>query len=159
MIHHVKENLLKSDCRVIGHQSNCNMGFGSGIAGQIKEHYPEAYNVFKEDRRTPNEKLGSYSYAFCPNSKLGDKIVYNLYGQLYYGRNPDIVYTDYQALDKALNRMLYNIELKYGRDIKVGLPFLIGCGLGNGNWLEVCNIIEKASKNSGVDIYLYEYTP
>lgn len=160
MIHHVQGNLLTSDCRVIGHQSNCLMGFGSGIAGQIRVMYPEAYEAFKNDTRTPEEKLGLYSWTHCSDKGYGEKVIYNLYGQYYYGgKDPKGFDTDYEALGHALNRMVYNVGLKFGKSTKIGLPYLIGCGLAGGDWNVVSGIIEKVSNLNKHDIWLYEYTP
>jgi len=153
MIHHIKANLLTSDCDVIIHQSNCQMGFGSGIAGQIRQIYPEAYEAFKADTREPTMKLGFYSDAIS-----NGKHIFNMYSQYNYGRDTSVVYTNYDAITHGLNQILPVVKSLYP-EAKIGLPYLIGCGLANGDWNKVRLIIEKASKTHEVDLYLYEYQP
>lgn len=153
MIHHIKGNLLTSDCDVIIHQSNCQMGFGSGIAGQIRQQYPEAYEAFMADTREPTMKLGFYSDAIS-----NGKHIYNMYSQYNYGRDTRVVYTNYDAIAFGLDQII-PVVIAENPEAKIGLPYLIGCGLANGDWNKVRLILEKASKLHGVDLYLYEYTP
>lgn len=154
MIHHIKGNLLTSDCKVIIHQSNCQMGFGSGIAGQIRQQRPNAYEAFKNDKRTPMEKLGGFSVGIDDG-----KVTYNMYSQFKYGMESGVVYTDYSAFRYGLKLILDEIKQSYGVDVKIGLPYLIGCGLARGDWNIIKGIIEEASNEYGVDLYLYEFTP
>jgi len=155
MIYHVKGDLLASDCNFIGHQSNCLLGFGSGIAGQIRKQIPEMYEVFKNDSRKPEDKLGSLCYT-----KTNFGWGFNLYGQFNYGGfHTGKIDTIYVALEQAIDQMLIIIPRLYPDRIKVGLPWLIGCGLAGGNWQKVYKIIETQSEKHGIDIHLYEYTP
>lgn len=158
MIHHIKGNLLISDCKYFIHQSNCHGGFGSGIAGQIRNIYPNAYKSFVADKRSPEHKLGSYSFALDSN-----KYIFNMYGQFYYGADPTVVYTDYNAFEKGLNACIINIKFLTLEDPdgnnKIGMPYLIGCGLANGSWTIVSEIIERIATRHGVDIFLYEFIP
>jgi O-acetyl-ADP-ribose deacetylase (regulator of RNase III) len=61
MIHHVKGDLLASDCNFIGHQSNCLLGFGSGIAGG---DWDRVYKIIE----TQSEKHGIdiHLYEYTP---------------------------------------------------------------------------------------------
>ncbi|MGA8944018.1 MAG: hypothetical protein WB502_15090 [Thermoactinomyces sp.] len=65
MIYIQQGDLLQSDCTVIAHQCNCFATMGAGIAKQIKERYPEAYEA---DRNFPipigiRKRLGHFSKA------------------------------------------------------------------------------------------------
>ena len=154
MVHVIDGNLLESDCTVIGHQCNCQGVMGSGIALQVKQQLPGAYRAFAADRRRPEEKLGSLSVGFEEIGRFS--AVFNLYGQLYYGRDPKVVYTRYPALKLAINQMLSE-TMKLGASMKVGLPFNIGCGLANGDWPTVLAILEGLSTKHGIDIHLYRF--
>ena len=155
MLHHVQGNLLTSDCNVIGHQTNCMGVMGSGIAPQINKVFPLACRIYFADKRPPEEKLGTFLIG-------ADTFVdvMHLYGQLGYGREK--VQTNYTAFTSALDGALEKIISGYKnttRKIKIGLPYLIGCGLGGGDWSIVEKIISDASEKHTVDIWLYEYTP
>ena len=59
MIHHVKGNLLDSNCDYICHQVNCQGVMNSGVAKQIREKWPEVYesyvNFYNKLRKHWNE--------------------------------------------------------------------------------------------------------
>lgn len=160
MIHHVQGNLLTSDCNVIAHQSNCKMGFGSGIAGQIRHTFPAALKAFMEDDRTPEKKLGHYSYGFQKESSTH---IFNLYGQLDYGKTGRL-YTVYPALEKAVCAMLFTLDMskKVNPEIKykIGMPWKIGCDRAGGDWHNVVYpmLVQRFNEN-GRELWLYEYNP
>ena len=143
----VQGDLLKSDCQVIAHGCNCYAVWGAGIAKQIKELYPFAYDadrdfLFKSPVR---DKLGNISFSRVwkeDGSLKSDCFVYNLYTQLGYGR--DRVYVDYDAVMSSFILMKLNLKqnpLWFYDDVKIGIP-KIGCGLAGGNWELVKSIIE-----------------
>lgn len=158
MLFHVKYDLLKSNCNIIMHQANCFSTMGAGIAKQIKEKFPEAYKADLDDPRTPKEKLGSFSCAICDNDKL---IVINLYGQYNYGSNPHTCYTDYVALTTAIRSAIEAIKSSSRdmKDIKIGLPYKMGCALAGGHWPTVVGILENISIDMNVDLWIYQYSP
>ena len=47
MIKHVKADIFTTDCDIIVHQVNCYGVMGSGIAKQVKERYPDVYDIYK----------------------------------------------------------------------------------------------------------------
>lgn len=167
MIHIQNGNLLRSDCDIIAHCCNCQGGFGSGIAGQIRKEFPYAYQAFSEDTRKPDEKLGTYTIGLPfdqVNSSL-DNIknydIFNLYGQLSYGPG-DKQYVDYKALESSMILMMEKIDAwkkQSTRQFKIGMPYLIGCALAGGTWTVVEDIILNVSEQFHQDIYLYKYNP
>lgn len=138
MITYVKGDLLKSDCDVIAHQANCFRVMGAGIAKQLRVLYPEVVRIDAMDRRDPHQKFGSFTSTTVTHSESGNSLrVYNLYGQLNYGRSRIKPYTDYQALTSALEQMKKDLEVHYTQDtikaLKIGFP-RIGAGLAGGDW-------------------------
>lgn len=151
MITHKKGNLLTSDCTVIMHQANCFSVMGAGIARTIADIYPAAKKADLNFPYSPEERLGKYSLA-----KTKNKVIVNLYGQYKFGRG---LQTDYKALEKSLDSFFTDVKednLKIG---KVGIPYLMGCGLAGGDWKIVSEILYNQSEKHGVEIYTYEYTP
>jgi O-acetyl-ADP-ribose deacetylase (regulator of RNase III) len=154
MIYHLKGDLLNSDCNIIVHQANCYKKMGAGIAKQIKNAFPEAYQTDVNYPHSPDERLGKISCAFSPNH--GGKYIVNLYGQKeWWGTGCK---TNYRAFELGLEETmkLVNQLKQKGVLVKIGLPYLIGCGLAGGDWNVVKIIIERVSKKFGHDIYLYE---
>ncbi len=154
MILNVKGDLLKSGMDVLAHQSNCKMGFGSGIAGQIRAVFPYAYEAFMNDKRKPHEKLGTFSLGH----HFQGPMIFNLYGQMDYGREKK-VYTDYDALESAFEMMMdyvINFEKEKRISVTIGIPKYMGCGLAGGDWSIVEEIIDKLTDKYYHTIYIYE---
>jgi O-acetyl-ADP-ribose deacetylase (regulator of RNase III) len=159
MIEIIHGDLLQSDCTVIGHQTNCLSTMGSGIAKQIAAMYPEAARADKQYPEQPKNRLGKCSYAVCSRPDGETVVIFNLYGQYDYGRQPARVYTNYDALRSALNQMMLTIaEMEKSGElttVKIGLPYRIGAGLAKGDWNTIEKIIQEVSEQYGRTIYLY----
>jgi O-acetyl-ADP-ribose deacetylase (regulator of RNase III) len=158
MLHVCDGDLLQSDCTVIIHQANCFSSMEGGIAKQIKRLYPEAYDADMQDPRSPEERLGSFSYAVIRRDL---RLIVNLYGQYRYQGTAGEVLTDYGALEKGLRACLNQLDKIREKEglhrvpEKIGLPFGIGCGLGGGDWETVRRILAMVSRDTGKPLYLY----
>ena len=145
------EDIFKSYANILGHQVNCQGKMASGIAKSVAENYPKAYKeymrLFMEDKSDIN-KLGKCQIVDC-----GHKMIANLFGQRYYGRNKNTVYTQYDKIEEALVTLK---EFAKENNMVVALPFKIGCSLGNGDWdNKVLPRINRAFKDYYVVIYRY----
>lgn len=132
---------------IIGHQVNCRGTMGAGLAKLIKDTYPFVFKQYKAacDLMKPHKLLGECQIVWHSKGKG----VANLFAQLNYGRSKDI-YTDYNALRKAL------VELKHISEVNsvtVALPYNLGCGLANGEWSVVMQIIEEVFSDNEVTLY------
>jgi O-acetyl-ADP-ribose deacetylase (regulator of RNase III) len=127
----------------IAHGANCFSTMGAGIAKQIAEQFPEAYEADVDYSHSADVyKLGYFSST---STEYG--AILNFYTQFLPG--PNFEYT-------ALRLCLDNLEqLVHERNLEtfiLGLP-LIGCGIGKGNETVVKDILE----DSGLHIILVEY--
>lgn len=145
-------DLLEGDFDAIVHQANCQIRMRSGVAKAITDMYPE---VRTADEEFPTEKgyarLGHCSLAFVEHKKTGKELVVgNLYGQLYYGGVPGVVYTQYKHLADALKQFVGSLRSvrpnKTG--LKIGIPFRMGAGLAGGKWADIYDIIEKVANDN-----------
>lgn len=129
MVEVIEGDLLDIKEGILLHQVNCMGRMGSGLAGYIRRKYPKVYDEFKEkSENTPREEL----YGQVQSVKLGDKLfVVNSYSQKYYGRSRDVKYTNEEML---INNIKKTVEVGTSKGLKVYIPYLIGCGLGNGDW-------------------------
>lgn len=172
MVSLVRGNVLKSDCNIIAHGCNCSMGYGAGFAYQVKQVYPEAYNVFMSDTRKPEDKLGRFTYVPINRGKIYKNfsilfndspihsntiIIFNLYQQLEYGKRGK-QYIDYNAFKKSLEHMS-NILPELSRIYKlpytkVGLPSGIGSTNAGGDKQVIHSIIDEVFNHK--EVYLYE---
>lgn len=152
----VKGNLLDSDCNVIAHGCNCFNTMGAGIARQIREKYPLAFEADRATKCGDRNKLGHYSFVAITGYPV---IIFNLYIQYGYGRERP--YLDYDALESALRGMRKHLECMCTDNLctcfaeghwKIGMP-KIGCGPAGGDWSRVENIIDDVFYDT--DIYVY----
>lgn len=152
MIVIVNEDLLKSKEEIIGHQVNCQGVMRSGIALQIKNKFPEAYNSYIKKVKSfsnVNNLLGEVDFA---KVKPNNRIIANLFGQKYYGYDRDIQYTDYDALIKCLSKLK---DYAQKNNLTVALPYNIGCDRGGGDWNYVYSIIDKIFEDYEITLYKY----
>lgn len=136
------EFFKQGEFKAIAHGCNCFSTMGLGVAKQIRDNFPEAFEVDKRDSRPPIKRLGSFSKT---DVKFGK--IYNLYTQLEPGRN-----FEYCALKQSLKWLeTDSLENEYTIPT-IGIP-LIGAGIGGGNW----NVIKEIFEQSPLNFIAVEY--
>lgn len=142
----IKGNLidahLNNEVDYMFHCCNCQKNFGSGIALEVKNRIPAAYEA---DLASGDDMLGEFTTGGG---------VYNLYGQKYYGRygsyyqefNRQI---DYNAYRRALYNALADIAGEEGdlKNVVLGFPYKIGSDRAGGDWDTVKKITEDMVSN------------
>jgi O-acetyl-ADP-ribose deacetylase (regulator of RNase III) len=133
----IKQNILEINSPgVICHQVNCKRVMGSGLALQIRNKWDFVYDAYmnKDDWSLGNCQIVAVSK---------DLYVANLAGQNGYGKTG--CHTDIRGLGAALLQAnLFALKNK----IPIYIPYMIGCGLGGGDWDEVLEMIEKISPDA-----------
>ncbi|BAV80825.1 putative phosphatase [Vibrio phage RYC] len=135
---------VDKDCQLLLHVANCQGKMASGIAKEIRERVPEAYNVYKEVEEERGLTLGTVSSA---------KGVVNLHAQKYYGYDGER-YLDYEALAKSLERVKEVLDtsgIKSGA--KIAVPHLMGCDRAGGAWKIVEAMLEHYLGEHQINIY------
>jgi O-acetyl-ADP-ribose deacetylase (regulator of RNase III) len=151
MIHTKNINIFDCVAQAIIHQANCQTTMGSGIAKQIREKYPEAYEVDCKTVRGDITKLGSFSWVKARDGKH----IYNCYSQFRYGKEQR--HTDYEAVYTGLSRI--EEHAKSMNLTSLALPYKMGCALGGGSWRIVNAIIEDIFEENQIDLYICRYEP
>ena len=156
MVDHVIGNLLTSNCEYICHQVNCQGRMGSGIAKQIREKWPEVYEVYSDHCNgwfSPGDERRQLLGSIDMVHRHDDHTMYiiNMYSQQYYGYD-GTRYTSYDAFSDALNE----IKNQVPRGSSIGFPHGIGCGLGGGNWQVISALIEEILGDD-YNVYIYKY--
>jgi O-acetyl-ADP-ribose deacetylase (regulator of RNase III) len=122
---------------MIVHGCNCHHTMGSGIARQIRERYPQAYEADRETNQGDRNKLGTVSVAIGIN-KLGSAfVIINAYTQFNFNSGALNDVFEYDAFQNILN----GIARDAGPSMHIGMPY-IGMGLAGGNKERILNIIE-----------------
>lgn len=144
----INENILNASENVIAQQCNTKGKMGAGLAWQIVKKYPKVYGDYQK-------YLDIYQYPLgnILNIEVGEnKIISCLFAQDDYGRSKK-VYTNYRALEECLTKLnIYAINNKYS----IAIPWGIGCGLANGDWKTVLDIIDRVFVNNYVMIYKWD---
>jgi len=151
IIEHVG-NLLDVTKGIIVHGCNCQGVMGSGVAKSIRDKWPSVYNAYNDhynfeglhlgdtipvcgERNTNSIHISKYTHQLPE-----ELIVVNAMTQYEYGGVKGVVYVDYDAVAACFSC----IKL-LARDTGLPVHFpLIGCGLANGDWNIVSEIIESA---------------
>lgn len=140
MLKRIKGDLIKlaknGEFDVIVHGCNCFCIMGSGIARQIKEQYPEAYEADCATIKGDKSKLGDFTFADTDDGF----IIVNAYTQYDFNRAGETVdHFDYDAFESVLNALSEDMG-----DLRFGFPY-IGMGLAGGNKEKILELLEKFS--------------
>lgn len=130
-------NILDVTGGIIVQQVNCQGVMGAGLAKQIRQKYPRVYEHYSGVcGMADSPLLGVVCYVRVSPTLL----IASVFGQEFYGRNPNIVYTNYDALRTGLADVAV-VAKALGSQVYA--PHGIGCGLANGDWNVVLSIIEE----------------
>lgn len=143
MIKIVNGNLLNCTEDIIIHQVNPFGTMGSGVARQLADKYKgleENYNLFCNSKNYDYNKLQGEVFKI----NIDNKIICNMFSQM-----PDFT-TDYPVMKKAL-KIIKNMAKDL--DLTVCMPYKIGCGIANGDWEIVEQIIADIFDDYKVTLY------
>ena len=159
MLKHAKGNLIDMAeaglFDIIVHGCNCQNVMGSGIAKEIRERYPRAYEVDSGSVYTyqyPVLKLGNFTVV--ADNPIDPKFeIVNAYTQLHYlPRGVD--HFDYESFELILKKLAH-----IAPDARYGLPY-IGMGLAGGDKTRIIKTIINFANDvtdSGGSVTLVEY--
>jgi O-acetyl-ADP-ribose deacetylase (regulator of RNase III) len=155
MLQHKVGNLIdmaeQGNFDVIVHGCNCMNTMGAGIAKEIRERYPLAYEadiLATKQWPEPVAKLGNFSYVEV--GQPAKFLLVNAYTQLNF-QPRGVDHFEYEAFYVIL-RKLEVLSNKSDVGFKFGFPY-IGTGLAGGNKDRIVAMLEsfaeKVSKNNG----------
>lgn len=148
-------DLFKTPFEIIAHQVNCQGVMGSGVAKQIREKFPWAY----EGYMAALEQNGA-DYMFGKSQIVwqNEHTIFNIFSQYNYGYDGK-QYTNYKALDTAFREAILHYRDNDADDVKqipIAIPYKIGCDRGGGDWDTVKQILEKIEKDCHVIFVAYK---
>lgn len=151
MIKIIESDIFEGNTDVIIHQVNCQGVMGSGIAKQVKNKFPIAFSAYKTlcDFSDKTSLLGKIQ--IINNLKRGNGLKFslvNVFSQDKYGYSGQ--FTDYEALKKCLLRINEKFAGK-----TIGIPYLMGCHRGGGDWNIVSKMISENLKDCEIIFYKY----
>jgi O-acetyl-ADP-ribose deacetylase (regulator of RNase III) len=157
MLKHTKGNLIdlaeSGEFDIIVHGCNCRNTMGSGIAKEIRERYPVAFNADLHYISDGVSKLGNYSEARVYGEGRTLFTIVNAYTQLnYLPRGVD--HFDYESFKLILRKL----AVIYPKS-RFGFPY-IGMGLAGGDPEEIKKILwyfSNAIEKTGGSVTLVEF--
>ena len=136
-------NLLDVKEGIIVHGCNAQGVMRSGVAKALRAQYPGAYQAYRQAydvaRKEGLECLQLGRVVWFTVSRNPKLAIANAITQKFYGRNPNVRYADYEAIEQAFARIA-----KVAREHQLGVHYpLIGAGLANGDWGVISQIINR----------------
>jgi O-acetyl-ADP-ribose deacetylase (regulator of RNase III) len=143
MIHYKKGNVLEASEMIIAHGCNCSGGFGSGVAGQIAQKWPEVRAAYMNQHNSHGWELGFVQYV-----DVGSQIIANCGTQLKYLPR-GICHADYPAIAKTMQQVK-----KYAvhNGFSIAIP-KIGAGLAGGDWTIIEGILTGIFDDYDITVY------
>lgn len=134
---------------IVCHQVNCQGYMGAGLALQVKKSHPNVYRLYKDKCTQIAAGIGGLGdVQFCCCISSSGYIIANIFGQDKCGR--DKQYTDYNALRSALQHIAAAFP-----SYTVRIPFMMGCGLGGGDWNVVSQIIDETLVKNDIKVEIW----
>lgn len=144
MLVYKRGDILEATEDIICHQCNTEGLFGGGLALQIKDTYPECAEQTREyvENLIEGNVIGTYfSY------ETDTYTILNCFSQ-----NQDYT-TNYEAIKAIFNKIL---PLCKEQEKSIAIPYMYGCGIAKGDWLEVRDIFMDLSDFYEIDISVYQ---
>jgi len=136
------------------HQVNCQGVMGSGIAKQIKEHYPTHFKDYIDycEMAEASALLGDCIWTPIGNDPFMLQIVAGAFAQYQFGHNHR--HTNYAALTKSICAIID--QLPPVDEFSLIIPKYLGCGLGGGDWSIIKQILLDVEKMYDIEFTCVE---
>lgn len=128
---------------------NCFNVMGAGLALGVKDIFPMVLDADRKTLRGSKLKLGGYSKVEIERRDKSTITFYNIYGQYRYSRT----YQTFQ-LDRFMEGL--SAAMSNHRNPRVLMPY-VGCGLAQGDSVELIHRLEELVSRVDCTIYLVNY--
>lgn len=141
---------------VIVHGCNCFNTMGAGIAKQIRDQFPEAYEADCKTKKGDSSKLGTYTSVNIQGLNLITNephtfTIINAYTQYNHKLlPPPHANIDYDALRSVFKKIKQDFAGK-----RIGYP-QIGAGLARGDWNKISIIIDEELDGEDHSVVIYQ---
>jgi len=142
-------NVLDASERLIVHGNNPFGVWGAGLARAARIRYPRAHDRFKEAVR----KKGPLPLGYCDVFDLGDgRYLVSAVTQSKIASYPGENVVSLEGISVAFER-INNVARDFKFDVAIPK---IGAGLAGGNWEEISEVINEATPDAPVTLYIHD---
>lgn len=135
------------------HCCNAQGRMGSGFAKELRERFPNVYDVYHLDYQEAYRAGKSLRLGWVIDVETPTGItVYNLIGQQFYGAN-GAKYVSYDAICEGIEWIDQNVP----EGAEVCMPTM-GAVLAGGKWSVIASIVEAYSTRFKPVVYLFDGT-
>lgn len=137
--------LFSGEVKYILHVCNNKGVMGSGVAKEIKERIPKAFEAYKQ--------ASDYSMGSVTNAEG----VFNLVAQNGYGKG--VKHLNYGALAQSINRAFQIIHITHyppQTQAVVGVPYGMGAVRAGGDWEVVKELLEFFADKYRIKLVYYK---
>lgn len=163
MINSTYGNVLDVSKGIIVHGCNCQGVMGSGIALEVKNRFPEAFKVYRQQYEAGDAELGTVTFVEVSDDKfIVNALTQNLYG-VDNANFADGRLTSYDAVSECFVKVAklanhLNTHRADNGPFHVYFP-KIGAVRGGGNWEIIKSIIDEMVPDSIAQKVYYEFIP
>lgn len=152
-IRYVHGDLLQAEERYIVHGCNAQGVMGSGVAALLRAKEPRVFTEYRKTYTAQKNRLFLGQTIWVRS----DQYTYiNGITQEFFGRDPNVVYADYDAIRKVMQMIdRYAVVFPAWKINAVAMP-LLGAGLARGDWKIISDIIEANSLHFEPVVYLLD---
>ena len=152
-MNYVNGSLFDSKAQVLVHQVNCRGVMGSGVAKQVKDHYPYVYQEYVHycNEHSVNELIGSCLIVPIPNSS---QYIANIFGQINFGTDGR-KYTSYDAVDMALSKL--HDWCRSHNVTSLSFPENMGCARGGGKWRVISTLLWVHFFEEDMECFIHQF--
>lgn len=141
-------DFLEGPEKFVLHGCNSMGVMGSGAAKAVRAKYQSAYETYMDYYHDYGLHLGDFNRV-----TVDGVTIFNCITQEFYGRDPRVLYVDYGAVERCMVGINAYMRTFVGEFEEIAMP-AIGCGLGNGDWNIISQIIEEESKYFQPIVYI-----
>lgn len=134
MVEELVIDLFDAPIDILAHGCNCQNVFGSGVALQVKETFPEAYEEYIQTKKGDSTKLGNIQLVKVADS--GIQWVCNMFTQDSFGYDGK-KYTNLEALWCCLEKL----STIANTNLVIGIPYKLCSDRGGAPWSVVLAMI------------------
>ena len=145
-------DIFDAPIHLLMHCCNCQHTMGAGLALEVKNRYPEAYEADLATTMGGRDKLGFFSVAKITKPTGQLRYILNCYCQFFYGRERR--HLDYEATYRCFEAVRQRLIDNKRNHFVIGINYNFGSKNAGGDWEVVEAMIKSVFEESPLTILI-----